>query len=125
MTGFHLLAQNNNSLLLYTVEMDSLYVNTVDYDCVLVFDAYLCKDCILKNVKQKKKILLIPLDNDLTYETRIQTKLKLKRDYPISNCYFLNSIEKKSAIVQNYPKNQIIKINPTMTGGNNRIIRII
>ena len=90
--------------------MDSLYIAVSDYDYILVFDAYLCKSCISPQIQQKKKILLIPLDNDLTYDARLYTKLSLKRDYTISDCYFLNSTEKKLAIVKRYPKNQLVAI---------------
>lgn len=109
LTSYHLIAQNKDSLLVYTTKMDSLYIAVSDYDFVLVFDVYLCKDCVSPKIKQKKKILLIPLDNDATYESRISTKLYLKRDYPASDCYFLDSQGKKLAIVQKYPKNQLIK----------------
>jgi hypothetical protein len=91
--------------------MDSLYIDISDYDYILLFDAYLCKSCVSQKIKKKKKILLIPLDNDLTYETRLQMKLYLKRDYPASDCYFLNNIGKKSAMIRQYSKNQIIEIN--------------
>ena len=110
MIGYHLQAQNNIPVLVYTVEMDSLHVNVSDYDYILVFDVYLCKDCVSSKIKQKKKILLIPIDNDSSYEIRLQTKLRLKRDYPASDCYFLDSSEKKKAIIQKYPKNQIVKV---------------
>jgi hypothetical protein len=90
--------------------MDSLYIAVSDYDYVLVFDAYMCKSCIPPKTQQKKKILLIPLDNDASYENRLHTKLSLKRDYPISDCYFLSNIAEKSAIVQKYKKNQLIEI---------------
>ena len=106
----HLMAQSKDSLLVYTTKMDSLYIDVSNYDYILVFDAYLCKDCVSPKVKKKKKILLIPLDNDLTYESRVGTKLHLKRDYPASDCYFLVSSEKKKAILQSYQKNQIFKI---------------
>jgi len=104
------MAQSKDSLLVYTTKMDSLYIDVSNYDYVLVFDMYVCKDCIFPKVRQKKKILLIPLVNDLTYEGRIATKLTLKRDYPASDCYFLNSEEKKKAIIQKFPKNQLIKV---------------
>ncbi len=106
------MAQNkDDSLLVYTAKMDSLYIDISNYDYILVFDIYFCKSCILGKIKQKKRILLIPLDNDLTYENRIHTTLELKRDYPVSDCYFLDSMEKKLTIVQTYHKNQIVKIN--------------
>jgi hypothetical protein len=91
--------------------MESLYIDISNYDYILLFDAYLCKGCISPKIKQKKKILLLPLDNDLTYETRIQMKLYLKRDYPVSDCYFLDSTEKKSEIIQQYHRNKITEIN--------------
>ena len=90
--------------------MDSLHIAVSSYDYVLVFDIYLCKDCVSPKIAKKKKILLIPLDNDITYENRFQTKLELKRDYPASDCYFLNSTEKKLAIVQHYKRNEIVEI---------------
>jgi hypothetical protein len=104
------MAQSKDSLLVYTAKMDSLCISVADYDYILVFDVYLCKDCVSPKIKQKKKILLIPLDNDVTYENRLSTKLSLKRDYPVSDCYFFNSEDKKKAIVQKYTKNQLIKI---------------
>ena len=109
----HSMAQSKDSLLVYTTKMDSLYVDVSKYDYVLVFDMYVCKDCVSPKIKQKKKILLIPLDNDASYENRLNTKLSLKRDYPASDCYFLDSAEKKKAIVQRYPKNQLIKVGKT------------
>jgi len=90
--------------------MDSLYISVLNYDYILVFDAYMCKDCISPKIQKKKKILLISLDNDLMYEGRQYTKLNLKMNYPISDCYFLNDMEKKRAIIQKYPKNQLIEI---------------
>lgn len=111
MTNCHSMAQSKDSLLAYTTKMDSLYIAVSDYDYILVFDAYLCNDCVSPKIKKKKKILLIPLHNDATYENRIHTKLELKRDYPASDCYFLNSKEEKSAIILKYPKNQLIQIN--------------
>ena len=108
------MAQNKDSLLVYTVEMDSLYIAVSKYDYILVFDAYMCKDCISPKTQKKKKILLIPLDNDLTSGGRLHTKLSLKMNYPVSDCYFLNDMEKKRAIIQKYPKNQLIKISGDM-----------
>jgi len=105
-----MMAQNKDSLLVNTTKMDSLYISISNYDYVLVFDVYLCKDCVSPKIKQKKKILLISLDNDVTYEGRVSTKLTLKRDYPTSDCYFLNNEEKKNAIIQKFPKNQLIKV---------------
>lgn len=90
--------------------MDSLHICISNYDYVLVFDIYLCKHCISPK-QQRKKILLISLDNDATYETRIHTKLELKRDYPASDCYFLGNKAEKLAIVKKYTKNQLIEIN--------------
>lgn len=104
------MAQNKDSLLVYTVEMDSLSIAVLKYDYVLVFDFLLCKDCVSPKVKNKKKILLIPLDNDLTYDSRLYTKLYLKRDYPASDCYFLKNTAEKLAIVQMYKKNQLIEV---------------
>ena len=101
-------AQSKDSLLVYTTKMDSLYIDVSNYDYILVFDMYVCENCISPKIKQKKKILLIPLDNDAGYENRIGTKLRLKRDYPASDCYFLDSA-KKYAILQKYPKNKLIK----------------
>ena len=115
-TGFifmiccHSLAQNKDTLQVYTVKMDSLDIAVAGYDYILVFDMYLCKDCVSPKIKQKKKILLIPLDNDATYENRLNTKLSLKRDYPASDCYFLDSEDKKKEIIRKYQKNQLIKI---------------
>lgn len=109
MTYCHSLAQSKDSLLVYTTKMDSLYIDISKYEYILVFDMYMCKSCILPKIK-KKKIVLIPLDNDVTYDNRIHIKLELKRDYPASACYFLSSIAEKKAIVQLYAKNQIIKI---------------
>jgi hypothetical protein len=100
-------AQSKESLLVYTEKMDSLYIDVSKYDYILVFDIYVCQYCISPKIKGKK-ILLIPLDNDATFEIRIHQKLTLKRDYPKSDCYFLNSEEKKLAIVQNYQKNQLV-----------------
>jgi hypothetical protein len=111
MTAPYSMAQSKDSLLVYTSKKDSLYIDISKYDYILLFDSYLCKNCISQKIKQRKKILLIPLDNDLTYESRIQMKLHLKKDYPISDCYFLDSAEKKSAIVRQYRRNQIIKLN--------------
>jgi len=110
MTFSYSMAQSKDSLLVYTIKMDSLHIAVSNYDYVLVFDMYLCKDCIAPKIKQKKKILLIPLDNDLTYESRVKTKLYLKRDYPVSDCYFLDSAEKKKAILRKYQKNQLVKV---------------
>ena len=107
MTCCHSMGQSKDSLLVYTVEMDSLSVAISNYDYILVFDIYLCKDCVSSKIKKKKKILLIPLDNDVTYEGRLHTKLYLKRDYPASDCYFL---KEKLAIVQKYQKNQLIEV---------------
>jgi len=104
------MAQNKDSLLVYTTKMDSLYIDVSKYDYVLVFDMYVCKDCVSPKIAKKGKILLIPLDNDVTYEGRVSTKLHLKRDYPASDCYFLNRKEQKSEILKKYPKNQLIKI---------------
>ena len=101
-------AQSKDSLLVYTVKMDSLHIAVSDYDYVLVFDAYLCKDCISPKVQKKKKILLLPLHNDATYESRLHTKLSLKQTYPVSDCYFLGNQEEKLAIVQRYQKNKLI-----------------
>ena len=106
----HLMAQSKDSLLVYSVKMDSLYVAVSNYNYVLVFDVYMCKNCISPKIAKKKKILLIPLDNDATYESRLHTKLTLKRDYPASDCYFLDSSEKKKAIIQDYKKNELIEI---------------
>ena len=108
------MAQNKDSLLVYTTKIDSLYIVVSNYDYVLVFDAYLCKDCVSQKIKQKKKILLIPLDNDVTYENRVATRLHLKRDYPASDCYFFDSAEKKKAILQRFPKNELIKVNKNL-----------
>lgn len=105
----HSSAHSKDTLLVYTEEMDSLCINISKYDYILVFDMYLCKSCILPKIK-KKKILLIPLDNDVTYDNRIHAKLTLKRDYPASKCYFLCTMAEKKAIVQLYARNQIIKI---------------
>ncbi len=110
MTCCHSMAQNKDSLLVYTTKMDSLYVDISKYEYILVFDMYLCGDCVLPKIKKKKKILLIPLDNDATHDNRIHTKLELKRDYPASDCYFLNNEDKKKIMIQKYQKNQIIKI---------------
>ena len=104
-------AQTKDSVVVYTVEMDSLYVGVSNYDYILVFDMYLCKDCVSPKIKEKKKILLIPLDNDVAYENRIHTKLSMKRDYPASDCYFLSNKEEKLAIIKKYQKNQLIEIN--------------
>jgi len=90
--------------------MDSLHIAVASYDYILVFDIYVCKNCISPKIAQKKKILLIPLDNDLTYENRLHTKLCLKRDYPSSECYFLHNTAEKLAIVQKYKKNQLIQV---------------
>lgn len=106
----HSMAQSKDSLLVYTAKMDSLYIAVSNYDYILVFDVYLCKDCILPKVKRKKKILLLPLENDLSYENRVHTKLELKRDYPVSDCYFLSNEEEKSAMVRKYTKNKLIEI---------------
>ena len=106
----HSMAQSKDSLLVYTIKMDSLYIAVSNFDYILVFDVYLCKDCISPTVKRKKKILLIPLDNDLSYENRVHTKLKLKKDYPISDCYFLSNKEEKLAMMKKHQKNQLIEI---------------
>lgn len=111
MTYCQLTAQNKDSLLVYTEELDSLSISVSEYDYILVFDIYMCKDCVSSKIKEKKKIVLIPLDNDVMYENRIRTKLELKRDYPASDCYFLSNKEEKLAIIKKYQKNQLIKIN--------------
>ena len=109
MTCCHSMAQSKDSLLVYTVTMDSSYVDILKYEYILVFDIYSCKDCVSPKIQKKKKILLIPLDNDLTYEARLHTKLNLKRDYPASDCYFLSTEVQKLAIVKKYKRNQLFR----------------
>jgi len=110
-TAHYSIAQSNDSLLVYTTKMDSLYIDISKYDYVLVFMCESCMRPIPKKIKQKSKILLIPLVNDITYKGRVQTKLYLKRDYPASDCYFLDCEEKKRVIVQRFPKNELVKVN--------------
>jgi len=110
MTCCHSLAQSKDSLLVYTTKMDSLYIDVSTYDYVWVFVCSSCMQPLSPKMMKKSKILFIPLTNDATYEGRVQTKLYLKRDYPASDCYFLDSEDKKKEIIRKYPKNQLIKV---------------
>lgn len=93
------------NITLMNADGDSVNVSLQDYDYILIFDRYVCTHCISNKIKKHKKVLLIPLDNDDTRNTRIYTQQELKFIYPRSQAYFTRNAKQKILLKQLAPIN--------------------